>query len=218
MIIDLDEAMRYLGVREDSDGAIRRAMAATAHLLMQKVTPRWVWRLYPLERGEKLQLGDTGIALTGRSAAKMLESCTHAAVLCVTLGAEFDGLMRATQVRDMARAAMLDALGSAMVEAACDQAETEISARLPGKHRTDRFSPGYGDLPIQLQPEIIRVLDAQRRLGVTVTKSCMMIPQKTVTAIAGLSDSPQRARIRGCAYCAMNQTCELRKGGKRCDL
>ena len=43
-----------------------------------------------------------------------------------------------------------------------------------------------------------------------------MNPSKSVTAIIGLSDRPQAARIRGCAYCSMRETCALRKGGKHC--
>ena len=39
-----------------------------------------------------------------------------------------------------------------------------------------------------------------------------------VTALIGLAELPQMARIRGCAYCTMQQTCTLRKGGKHCGI
>jgi len=38
-----------------------------------------------------------------------------------------------------------------------------------------------------------------------------------VTALVGLSDRPQRARVRGCAFCALRQTC-IYKGGNHCAL
>ena len=44
----------------------------------------------------------------------------------------------------------------------------------------------------------------------------LMNPTKSVTALIGISDRPQMARIRGCAYCTMRETCALRKGGKHC--
>ena len=132
-------------------------------------------------------------------------------------GELFDSAMRMEQARDMSRAVMLDVCGSALVEAGCDQAQEEIAARFPGMYLTDRFSPGYGDLPLEIQPVICRLTDAQRRLGVHVTPSLLMNPQKSVTAIIGLADEPQRARIRGCAYCALREKCELRKGGRSCD-
>ena len=86
------------------------------------------------------------------------------------------GLLRAGQARWMARAALLDACGSAWVEAGCDGAQAEISARFPGLHPTDRFSPGYGDLPLSLQRDICGALDAPRRLGVQVTDSLLLNP------------------------------------------
>jgi len=80
---------------------------------------------------------------------------------------------------------------------------------------TDRFSPGYGDLPLEVQPALLEAAQAHR-IGVTAAPSLMMIPQKSVSALIGLSDRPQMARIRGCAFCRMNQTCTLRKAGKSC--
>ena len=116
----------------------------------------------------------------------------------------------------MARAVALDACGSAYVEAGCDAAEREIRSRFPGMYLTDRFSPGYGDLPLGLQPELLARTDARRRLGVSLTESLLMVPSKSVTAILGISDTPQSARIRGCAYCNLNQTCLLRERGTTC--
>ena len=41
---------------------------------------------------------------------------------------------------------------------------------------------------------------------------------KSVTAVIGLSDRPQMARVRGCSYCSMRETCALRKGGHHCGI
>lgn len=116
----------------------------------------------------------------------------------------------------MSRAVILDACASALVESGCDAAEAEIKARFPDRYLTDRFSPGYGDLPLELQPSICAALDTPRRLGLHVTGSLLLNPGKSVTAVIGLSDRPQMARIRGCAFCSMRETCTLRKGGKTC--
>ena len=74
------------------------------------------------------------------------------------------------------------------------------------------------DLPLTLQPALCAALDSQRRLGVTVTESLLMVPMKTVSAVIGLADTPQPARIRGCAFCARRETCTFRKGGTTCGL
>jgi hypothetical protein len=43
----------------------------------------------------------------------------------------------------------------------------------------------------------------EKLLGLHVTDSLMLNPVKSVTAVIGIADRPQMARIRGCAYCAM---------------
>jgi len=138
-------------------------------------------------------------------------------ILAATLGARFDAMLRAQQARDMAQAVIMDACASAYIDAACDEAEKEIAARFPGQYLTDRFSPGYGDLPLSVQTELCRALDTQRTLGVHVTDHFLLNPSKTITAVIGLADRPQAARIRGCAYCRLQKHCPY-QGGKRCAL
>lgn len=223
MELDITEALRYLGVRGSPPKEIYDKISAVADKLTRAAPPRYIYRLFPVSHtSEGAVLEGSGITLPGRTARRMLEECGQAALLLCTLGAPFETLLRAEQARDMARAVMLDACGSAWVEAGCDEAERELSASLAqaawfaGLYLTDRFSPGYGDLPLSLQSDICAVLDARRRLGVQVTDSFLMNPSKSVTAVIGLSDRPQAARIRGCKFCSMSETCALRKGGKTC--
>ena len=211
------EALRYLGVKRDPDGAVLADLTALAEELQARIRPRHVLRVLDVVReGDSLSLGGA-VRLPGGLARRMLAECGQASLLVCTLGAGFDAWMRALQARDMARAVMLDALGSAWVEAGCDAAEGELSSRFPGLYLTDRFSPGYGDLPLSVQPAILTATDAARRLGVTATESCLLIPQKTVTAVIGIADAPQPARIRGCAHCPMGEHCLYRKGGITCE-
>ena len=213
---DIDEALRYLGVRSDPDGRLRAQMTGLAAELTSQITPRYTWRVLFLSRTAGT-LCASSIPLPGNSAARMLADCDRCALLVCTLGTAFDALVRRMQPRDMARAVMLDALGSAYVEAACDAAEQEIAQRFPKGYLTDRFSPGYGDLPLDIQPMLLEAAEAHR-IGVSLTPSLLMNPQKSVSALVGIADRPQMARIRGCAYCAMNRTCTLRKAGKTCGI
>lgn len=215
MELDINEALRYLGA--GGAEALRRDMADVADKLTQAVRPRHVCRVFPLSwTPEGAALEGSGVTLPGETARRMLGDCGQAVLLLCTLGAGFETMLRAWQARDMARAVMLDACGSAWVEAGCNEAERELRARFPGRYLTDRFSPGYGDLPLALQRDVCAALDGWRRLGVQVTESFLMNPTKSVTAVIGLSDRPQAARIRGCGFCAMAGTCALRKGGKTC--
>lgn len=219
MTPDIDEVLRYLGAGGNAPPELRRQVTAAAETLAAAVRPRYTYRVCGLERGgDRICLSGTAVALAGETAARMLEQCRKAVLLACTLGAAFDALLLAAQARDMAQAVILDACGSALVESGCDAAEQEIARRFPDMFLTDRFSPGYGDLPLSLQPDICAALDTPRRLGVHVTESLLMNPAKSVTAVIGLSAQPQIARVRGCEHCFMGDTCLLRKGGKHCAL
>lgn len=216
MQIDLNEALRYLNIRTPDAGSLE-SIRPVAEALEERVQPRYTFACYPVEHNDAGEaLIGSGLVLPGEMAKTMLRECSHAVLLLCTLGAEFERMMRETAARDMAAAAMLDACGSAYVEAGCDGAEQAVAARFPGKFLTDRFSPGYGDLPLSLQPALCAALDSRRRLGVTVTESLLMLPVKTVSAVIGLADKPQPARIRGCGFCSRRESCEYRKGGTTC--
>ena len=216
MTLDRAEALRYLAIARPDAGSLE-AIEPVAAALEQALTPRFTFAVFPVRRTpEGAALEGSGLVLPGRMARTMLRECSDAVLLLCTLGAGFEAQLRAASARDMAQAAMLDACGSAYVEAGCDEAEKAIAARFPEKYLTDRFSPGYGDLPLELQPALCAALDSQRRLGVTVTESLLMVPMKTVSAVIGLADTPQPARVRGCQFCARRETCNFRKHGQTC--
>ena len=216
MKISIDDAVRYMGARE-GDASIRRDAERIAEELERKIAPRYTWRVFHTEQREDgVFLPEAGKMLTGTMSKTMLAECGSTVLMACTLGAAFDTMMHSREVRDMAEAVMLDACGSAWVEAGCDEAEKEIAERFPGLYLTDRFSPGYGDLPLSCQEWIPEALNAGKRLGITVNDSYLLIPGKSVTAVIGLSDKPQGARIRGCGACRIRENCAYRKRGSTC--
>ena len=78
-----------------------------------------------------------------------------------------------------------------------------------------RFSPGYGDLPIETQAKFLAVTDATKRVGINLSDSFLMIPRKSVTAIIGLFTDGKLARPRrkkiACGDCSMKKNCEYRR-------
>lgn len=214
---DVNEIMRYLRIRGAAPEDLRRQVEDTARELAERTAPRYVYRVFALRHAaEGIVLEGSGVTLTGTLAEKMLRECDTAVLLAVTLGMEEERRLRALERRDMGRAVILDACGSAWVESGCDLAQREIADRFAPRFLTDRFSPGYGDLPLTLQSAVLAALDAERRLGIYLGESLLMTPSKSVTAVIGVADRPQPARVRGCAFCTMNKTCELRKGGTSC--
>ena len=86
-----------------------------------------------------------------------------------------------------------------------------------GLYLTGRYSPGYGDWPIAVQPRLAAVLDTPRRIGLYVTDTFLMLPRKSVTAVLGAGRAPVSGQRAGCAHCALRDKCEYRKRGESCE-
>lgn len=203
--------LRWTGseIPPEVDALIDDCMAET----LRVSEPRFTYRILPID----WETHTPELAFVGQDIPNMLADSDRVVLLAATLGGGLELAIRRAQVRDMSRAVVLDCCGSAAIEAVCDAAEREIQSAVgEGVYLTDRFSPGYGDLPILLQDDFVRLVDAPRRIGLTVTSTHILTPRKSVTAIIGLANKPQTKRFRGCAYCSMFETCAFRKAGKTC--
>lgn len=187
--------------------------------LLPLLHPKYAYRVLPFETtANGIRPQGVRLTLPGNDIAAHLEGCSALILLCATLSSEADAYIRRMQVENLAKALVADAMLNAAIEQVCDLAESEIKAALPYPHYTDRFSPGYGDLPLSIQGDFLAALDAGRRLGVHIGGSDLMNPLKTVTAVIGAADEPLKSARRGCENCSKMNTCEFRKAGKRCDL
>lgn len=213
--IDRSEALRYLGYKGGVPADIDESLERCARLLFDTARPRAVWRRFGLMPDGTLE--GTAFRPAGGDIRALLSGCSAAVLLAATLGAEVEALLRRAQLRDMADALLLDACASAAIENVCDNLCADIEAELEPMVLTDRFSPGYGDLPLHQQAELFEVLNVTRRIGVTLSDSGLMLPQKSVTAIAGVSPLPTPRRARGCENCRLLKSCLYRKDGKTCE-
>lgn len=213
--ISKSEAARYMGVRGEPDAQVQQLLDSAEKAVRERISPKYVYREAPLHFTEDAVFVD-GIAapLTGNDIRKHLSGCARAVVLAATLTSEADKLIRQAEVSGMAEALAADCVCSAAIEQVCDRAEEEIFSLIKAPYRTWRFSPGYGDLPIALQKDILLFLNATRRIGLTLTGNNLMIPSKSVTAIIGISNSAVKKGAKGCAVCSMRDSCAFSaKGG-----
>ena len=209
------QTLHYLRCRGGSpDGELDDALACCEERILRTARPRLVWRLFP--RTEDGTVAGTDYRPAGEDIRAFLRGCDSVVLLAATLGAEVESLIRRAAGRDMAEAVILDAAGSAAVEELCDSFCADLAAALAPRCLTGRFSPGYGDMPLSDQFALFRVLDVSRRIGVTLSDSALMIPQKSVTALIGVSDRPQPPRTQGCGSCRRREDCPYRKEGKNC--
>ena len=213
--INRRETLKYLGytggpLPED----VLEQLSAGEREILRRAVPRMTWRLF--DRGLAGELAGTGYTPAGEDIRKFLKGCDQVILMAATLGMEVENLLRRTQARDMAMAVILDAAASAAIENVCDNLCADLAEAFAPRYLTDRFSPGYGDLPISQQAELFRLLDITRRIGISLSESGLMVPQKSVTALIGVSDRPQVKGSRGCAACSMFADCAYRRGGTSC--
>ncbi len=195
-----------MGVRGEPDEQTAALVLDCLDEVRKTATPRYVKKLFDYD-GTSL-VG--GFELSGKSIKKFLTSCEKAVVMCATLGRGIDIAIKRYQTNSMARAAVFDACAAAYIEEYCDEISKTLETDAAKKDfcTTRRFSPGYGDFPIQTQKDILRILSAQR-IGVALLDSYMLAPSKSVTAIVGYRrDKPDNKEK--CAYCD-NKNCKFRR-------
>lgn len=114
------------------------AAAKAEDALRAAATPRGVWKQLPL----------TALPLqnAGNDIARHLRGCDAMVLMAVTLGSGADTLMRRLELTDIALAAVVDAMASAVMEELCNALEAEIrtSVQAQGHYLTGRFSPAMG--------------------------------------------------------------------------
>lgn len=217
--IDIEEAIRYMGYRSPPDENQMKMIERCADTLEKEIKPAWIYRAFDITETERgIELNGTKLIFKGNDIARHLKGCEKCILLCATASAKADELIRRAESEDIALGFMTDCLASAAVEGVCNALENELSQKLGGWNFTWRFSPGYGDFPLDIQPLIIDALDAQKRAGVTCTRSLMLVPRKSVTAVIGLSRGALEKGRRGCAVCNMADRCEFRKRGSHCGI
>lgn len=178
------EMLRYarcgdgVGVEKEAEQAQR--------LVDDLIRPAAAAVVFDIKRdGEKLFVADT--ELEGKSIKKLLAPCNKCVVMAITVGFELDMKIAALGSSSPALSLLADAAASSAVEDACDACCESIESEL-GVKLTPRFSPGYGDLPMNIQPALLTLTNARRDLGLTVGAGCMLSPIKSVTAIAGIKE------------------------------
>jgi hypothetical protein len=128
-----------------------------------------------------VDLGFTGVV--SKDLYKNLSGCKRGYIMAVTLGMEADRLIMSQRAVSAFKGFVFDAVASAYVEAACDYVSKTLADSITLK---PRYSPGYGDLALEVQREVLSFLNADRLLGIKLGENLLMTPKKTITAIQGV--------------------------------
>lgn len=215
--IDEREIWRYAGYPAvPEDAALRDALGEVRSALERSFVYRVCWYRTSLEwrGGTPLLPFETSSA----DLAKCLRGSVEIVMFAATVGFAPDRYIAREQRRSPLKALLAQGFGAERVERLCDVFCAEFNelrddAEARALVCTPRFSPGYGDLPLEAQRDFFRILDCGRRIGVSLGESLLMSPTKSVTAVFGLrpcGDAEPESGGHGCGSCA-KVDCEFRK-------
>ncbi|HPS59331.1 MAG TPA: methionine synthase [Spirochaetota bacterium] len=182
--------LKYNIHKTEMDEATRSRILGIMNRGFAVCEPRGVWTRIEIEEardGSVLFAG--GYSIASRSVADLLRDSSAAVLMAVTVGPAIVELASsAVNSGDGASALVYDAVGSETAEAAIDWLNMYIAQQVKrrGENLTRmRFSAGYGDFMLENQKLFFEVLHLEK-LGVSITDRYIFIPEKTVTAIAGI--------------------------------
>ncbi len=192
------EVWRYSGYRgpEDAvDEELRRTFDQVVQELKDAFTYKVCYRRLPVEWED----GVPGLPFGSESKdlRKCLEGSSEIVIFAATVGLAVDRYIAKYKSFLPTKALLMQAYGAERVERLCDLFCGEIrrEAAQEGLRCTPRFSPGFGDLPLTVQRDVFRLLDCDRKLGISLNESLLMTPSKSVTAVFGLGADVRRGPI-----------------------
>ncbi len=184
------EALRYF--RAQSGDADAEALIDSAYeKLCRELQPRFTAKKFSCsvctEGDVPCVVLDNGTVFCSKALARYVGAAKELFLFGATLGGRADVALRRMAVTSVAEAGAAQAVAAALIETYCDDCCRVLQQQLrSGQKLKWRFSPGYGDWPLEEQKILFPVLDCAHTIGLTLTESCMMAPVKSVTAVIAI--------------------------------
>jgi len=115
-----------------------------------------------------------------------LENCEKIILSAATLGIKTDKKISYYQKMDMKKALIYNACANAYIEEAMENSLKELNNSFNDYKFTFPFSPGYGDLNLEVQKKILNFLETEKTIGLYLSSTNIMIPEKSITAFTGM--------------------------------
>ena len=130
----------------------------------------------------------TGDEIESSLLASLLKSSDDALLMGVTAGKKIIESIQRSRDNNLTSGVVFDAVASEMVDACFDWMRDLFNQELSRENKRllpKRISCGYGDFQSKYQKTIYNILQL-KRLDLTITKSFMLVPEKSATAITGI--------------------------------
>lgn len=214
MEMNQKEILRYLGYgRHEADETVMRLILECWGELSDAAAPKWTSRIYDVSFYDEDGIDAVCFQTRSRNLRKNLEDCGQILLFAATLGASVDLLVQKYNRLSVSKAVILQAAATAMLEDYCDEQNEQLKDTYEAKgwYLRPRFSPGYGDFPLECQTRLLGALEAGKRIGITLTDSLLMLPSKSVSAVMGMSRIKRSCTVKGCEACG-KKDCAYRRG------
>lgn len=169
--------------------------------------PQSIWQLYPYEAGTHLlTTNNNSLELSSSSIIKHLNNSSYVIILAATIGHAIENIIEQYfKTGDYTTGFLIDAAATAAVEQLADNLSIVLQNQFnkSGYHLTSRFSPGYGNWQLDVQPELLASINASV-IGIDCTESYMLKPRKSITAVIGLEKQTNITKTA----CINNNSCQ----------
>lgn len=199
----------YMGLKEDINGELKELLEAVIDELKNSFTYKVCYRRMKI--GWKNKMPVLPFESDSRELSKCIRGCDEIIMFAATIGLNIDRSIARYQRVSPAKALLMQAYGAERVESLCDYfcKEQRDNLKQEGLYCTARFSPGYGDLPLEKQIDFFKLLDCNRQIGISLNSSLLMTPSKSVTALFGIGSNCIEQKEHKCENCN-NTDCEFR--------
>ena len=210
--ININEMRRYAGLQKVAFSEDRLEAARSEALLY--IEPRTSWELYDYDCKGQIIKSNPPVYIKGEKAGAHLRGAAKIICIAATIGSTLtDTANSYFQKGEYTHGLLLDAAATTAVEQTADALERVLTpkAAAKGYKMHWRYSPGYGDWPIEAQADILPLCHGEQ-IGIRLTEAKMLSPVKSITAVIGLypSEGSIPSDIRGCASCK-KQGCVFRR-------
>lgn len=222
--INKSEVLRYLAYKDkNADKETDILINESIEELKEISELKYVYRIFDIIKDDDTVSFEKQINIKSKDLNNLLKNCKRSAVMAATLGFEVEKKIRYYSLSNLSKAVIFDACAASCIEYLCDMAEVEIKelAAKEGCNITFRYSPGYGDVSISHQGDILSALNTQKLIGLSVTDSFILVPRKSVTAFIGFSAENEfkeinEANKKSCLNCNLFGNCNFSKEGENC--
>lgn len=182
--LDENEVIRYARAEKIDKSLISNAVLNA----LINFKPQASYNIYDYDyKNSYIFFENKRILLNGKSIKQHLILCEKVAIIATTVGEDIEKeITKLSEKGEYTNALLLDAAATEAVEETANELQNIISreAIREGYNLTSRFSPGYGDFPLEMQEDILKFAEGDK-IGISLSSSLMLIPRKSITAVIG---------------------------------